>query len=564
MNMKNYDCDVLIIGASMAGSCLARQLKLRHPELAITVLDRKHEFSYWVGESMLEIFWDYAATDLKLGPYLDANYLYKHGLRFFFDSPEKNLPLAQMSEIGRSWYDSVPAHQIDRKRFDQDMRRFNLESGIDVRMNCPVTDVHIDAESGHRVSTGDGELRCRWLVDAAGFGAPLARKLDLVRPIEQHPISARWARLRHIRNLDLLGDDAWRSRVNYVSRFLSTNHFFYDGYWIWLIPLDSHTCSIGVVWRHDKAQLELKGQEQFVEFLRGHRCLDELLGPDAEVLDYQGLKGMSRISNQFYSTDRWFLTGMSAAFLDPLFSSGSAFLADANRMIGDLIATDMIGDERAYRNKCIAYNAHSRWWLDNFMLHISGNYHGSFDLLRQLFQPLLMDYFGIIFPSSAAHNWGYDPTVDYGDGSLLRAQKAQMLADSVNHRAHALKEELADFLKEREGLHANNRGKFFDINVDGWYMKHTRTRGRMLDGQEIAKMQREILEVSARLGLQRMAASLDVEVHADELESAVKAVVDYPLSLREGLRLMLDLHHSKPGRVIDSSIARVKGVAHSA
>lgn len=102
------------------------------------------------------------------------------------------------------------------------------------------------------------------------------------------------------------------------------------------------------------------------------------------------------MADQFYSTDRWFLTGMSAAFLDPLFSSGSAFLSDANRMILDLIETDMAGDADTLRNKTIAYNAHSRWWLENFLLHITGDSRGSYDLMRQLFEPLLMDYFGLI------------------------------------------------------------------------------------------------------------------------------------------------------------------------
>ena len=95
----SVECDVLIIGASMAGGCLARQLKLKNPKLNIILVDRKTEFTHWVGESMLEIFWDYASTELKLGPYLDKNHFYKHGLRFFFDSPEKNYTLSKMSEI---------------------------------------------------------------------------------------------------------------------------------------------------------------------------------------------------------------------------------------------------------------------------------------------------------------------------------------------------------------------------------------------------------------------------------------------------------------------------------
>lgn len=75
LNPNHTRCDVLIMGASMAGACLARHLKLAHPDFDIVSIDRKKEFDYGIGESMLEIFWDYATKDLKLGPYLDCNHL---------------------------------------------------------------------------------------------------------------------------------------------------------------------------------------------------------------------------------------------------------------------------------------------------------------------------------------------------------------------------------------------------------------------------------------------------------------------------------------------------------
>ncbi len=441
----------------MAGSCLARQLKLKHPELVITVIDRKQEFDYGVGESMLEIFWDYAANELKLGPYLDSNHIPKHGLRFFFDSPGKDLTLSAMSEMGRAWNDSIPAHQINRKRFDEDLYQMNVKSGINVMLNCSAKEISIDGKLGHSVHTSNGKtIHCKWLVDAAGFNAPVARKLDLVKPIESHSISSRWGRFKNINVIDHMGTQEWRERVNFNSRFLSTNHFMYKGYWFWLIPLEEDLYSIGMVWRHDMADLQIKSKTDFVEFMQSHQAISEILGDNFELVDYHGLKSMSRIADQMYSSDRWFLTGMSAAFLDPLFSSGSAFLSDANRMIVDLIETDMAGDTQALKNKLVCYNAHSRWWLDNFLLHIKGNYHGSYDLLRQLFEPLLMDYFGLILPVSMTRQWGYDPTVDYGDGEKLRRQKTMMIEQGPATRVHHISDELAAFLLEHEGLYTKN------------------------------------------------------------------------------------------------------------
>jgi choline dehydrogenase-like flavoprotein len=42
MTNPERQCDVLIIGSSMAGGCLARQLKIKHPDLDIVVLENRH------------------------------------------------------------------------------------------------------------------------------------------------------------------------------------------------------------------------------------------------------------------------------------------------------------------------------------------------------------------------------------------------------------------------------------------------------------------------------------------------------------------------------------------
>lgn len=532
--IETTQCDVLIIGASMAGSTLARQLKLRHPDMAITVIEKKREFDYGIGESMLEVFWDYASKDLRLGPYLDSNFVNKHGLRFFFDNAGKNLPLTEMSEMGRAWDDAIPAHQINRKRFDEDLCQMNRESGINVLMNCAAKDIELDAAGGHVVGTSDGRtIRCKWLVDAAGFNAPVARKLDLVQSNTEHPISSRWGRFKNTNVIDLVGDDAWRERVNYNSRFKSTVHFMYDGYWFWHIPLEEDVYSIGVVWHHDKAPLDIKNGEELMAFMRSHKAIDQVLGDKCELLDFGGLKNMSRISKQFYSTERWFLTGMSAAFLDPLFSSGSAYLTEANRMIVDLIETDMAGETEALRQKVTCYNAHSRWWLDNFLLHIKGNYHGSYDLLRQLFEPLLMDYFGLILPFAMMKQWGYDPAADYGDGSELRKMKNMMVEHGPAARVHHITDELAEFLAEHEGIFSRNSGQFFDLKITRGYNRHSLTRGKSLTPMAIEELHREMLELSASMALRRMAASTGRTLQDAMLALGVKAVLEQKASLRD-------------------------------
>lgn len=532
-------CDTLIIGSSMAGACLARQLKLRHPNMDIVVLDRKKEFDHWVGESTLESFWDYAVKYLDLGFYLDTNHLYKHGLRFFYDSRDRDLPIDRMSEVGRSWYHSTPAHQINRKRFDTDLYRMNLEAGIDVRLGCTVHDIDIDAEQGHVVKTRDGDYRCRWLIDAAGLSAPLGRKLGLIHSNnDNHPINSCWGRFKNITNLDLLGDMEWRARVNHTTRTLATTHFMYGGYWIWLIPIDAETFSIGVTNRSDMVEIDIKTGGEFVDFLKTHRCMRQLLQSDAELLDFNRLHGISRQATRVFSEDRWFMTGMSAAILDPLLSPGSALLADHNRMIGDLIETDMNGDQRTFRNKVKAYNAYSKVWLENFFGHIKGHYHDCYDRQRANFETLLMQWFGIVLPLSMAEQWGYDPGMSDEEFDMLEKKCMKMLEDSAIPKVDAIVEELHEYLKERDLQYQNNCGQFYDIEIGERCMYNTRTGGRDLDPKVIGDIEHQMLCTAIKRSLQRMAEVEKLACSGTSVEEVAATAAADGLSLHQAFDLL--------------------------
>ena len=160
---RDESCDVLIIGAGMAGACLARQLTLEKPDLKIIMVERKADFDWWVGESTIEVFDDYAHRTLGLGPYLASNHIVKHGLRFWFDEKDKNLRMCELSEHGRTRYTTLNRGvQIDRARFDRDLCALNRENGVEVLLGTRVVTprnkdedrpIVVDADGGHRVTT---------------------------------------------------------------------------------------------------------------------------------------------------------------------------------------------------------------------------------------------------------------------------------------------------------------------------------------------------------------------------------------------------------------------------
>ena len=92
--------DVAVVGGGMAGNLLARQLSRRLPGRRIALFEKRSEYSHSVGESLVEIASNYLIRRLGLSSYLYDRHLPKNGLRFFFDSEDRDTPLQQMSEIG--------------------------------------------------------------------------------------------------------------------------------------------------------------------------------------------------------------------------------------------------------------------------------------------------------------------------------------------------------------------------------------------------------------------------------------------------------------------------------
>jgi len=63
------------------------------------------------------------------------------------------------------------------------------------------------------------------------------------------------------------------------------------------------------------------------------------------VQDFLVTEDFSYGSSQVFSMDRWALAGEAAAFIDPLYSPGSDFIAYLNSFGGDLICRDLDGED---------------------------------------------------------------------------------------------------------------------------------------------------------------------------------------------------------------------------
>ncbi|MBC8070249.1 MAG: NAD(P)/FAD-dependent oxidoreductase [Deltaproteobacteria bacterium] len=352
--------DVAILGGGLAGATIARQLRRRLPDLAIGLFERNDDGGYKVGESTVEIASNYFTRRLGLGSYLYQEHLPKNGLRFFFDGPERDQPLERLGEIGGDGLPFHPSFQLDRRRIDADLRRMNQADGVLVRENVKVTELQPGSGGApHRFTLDDGtSVQTRWLVDASGRARLLARARGETRIDTGHGLAAAWGRIRDCGDMDDRGPTEWRSRVRNTSRFLSTNHFMYPGYWIWFIPISRGVMSIGVVCDRALFKDAWRTTEGLLAFCREHRAPRDLL-EGCTPLDAMGYASVPYGCDRFFDgADRWARVGEAAAFSDPLYSPGSDFIAMENDYATELIVMDIAGESReALAERSALYDA---------------------------------------------------------------------------------------------------------------------------------------------------------------------------------------------------------------
>ena len=324
--------DVVVLGGALAGASAALLLRRKDPSLRVLILERGSEFDWKVGESTVEVSGYFLTRVLRLYDHLSREQLPKHGLRYWFHDG-RVARLEEASETGARQLPRLPAFQLDRARLDEHALSQAAREGAELWRPAKAVDVVLPEERGSR----DGlvrveregetlEVEAGWIVDASGRSAVVARKRGWIRPIEEHPISAVWARYRDVRDLD--GPEAEPGPPLPSSRRLATNHFNGYGYWIWFIPLRGGETSVGAVW--DRRLVEPRGttsEERLRWFLEGNPLARLLVKGAAPVPG-----DLRSYANLPYRVERvagrgWSLAGDAAGFLDPFYSPGIDQLA---------------------------------------------------------------------------------------------------------------------------------------------------------------------------------------------------------------------------------------------
>ena len=322
--------DVAVIGGGLTGSATALLLKRAAPGLRVLLADERLQADRKVGESAIELSSWFLTRVLGLDRHLTLEQLPKYGLRYFFQN-DAVTGLANASELGNRFQTRVPSYHVDRSILDDHVLGLAEKEGVEVLRGVRAIPGSIDPgrDTEIRLEGPDAprDVLARWIVDATGRKAVLARKLELLEPVAGHPTRSVWARYRDVADIDsgMIPDRLQGGAgVPICSRGLSTNHLTGLGWWIWIIPLPGGETSVGIVWDERLFDLPPGGTlaARFDGFMRSTPAGREIL------------QGASMVDNDLHALNHlpyrvrrlagpgWALVGDASGFIDPLYSPG--------------------------------------------------------------------------------------------------------------------------------------------------------------------------------------------------------------------------------------------------
>jgi flavin-dependent dehydrogenase len=322
--------DVAVVGGAFSGAATALLLRREAPELSVAVIERSAHFDRKVGEATTEVSGCFLTKRLALTHHLCHHHVAKNGLRFWFSRGSQD-EFDRCSEIGAFYQVRPPSYQVDREVLDEHVLTLACEAGADLFRPAKLTALELSDTGFSELTIRDNfrqhQLSARWIVDASGRTALLARRMGLLRPLPEHPTNAIWARFRNVKDWDgyeLLSRFPDYARSCQVSRASATNHLTGYGWWCWIIPLRGGDYSAGLVYDsrlYSPPKAACLGERLRMHLLK-HPVGREIF-KDAEFIegDVKAYSSLPYYSERIAGPG-WQIVGDAASFLDPLYSQG--------------------------------------------------------------------------------------------------------------------------------------------------------------------------------------------------------------------------------------------------
>ncbi len=325
--MKDVRVDVLIIGAGPSG-CVAAAYLHKHG-VNVKVVEKSVFPRFVIGESLLPRCMNHFEEVGLLECLSAQNFEIKSGARFIKGNTICEFDFSEKHNEGYDW-----TWQAPRADFDYALTEELKKQGVDIvfKQEVIAVDFKDDGSSQTSVKTeydGTYIVHAKFIIDSSGYGRVLPRLLSLDKPSEIPEHSSIFS---HVKELD---------RPDGTEGTFITFDVLDTDTWFWVIPFSNGNTSLGFVGKTDFID-SFKGtpKERLSEMIKKSSYYYERFKDVDFLFEPKIIENYSKAVTQLYGNG-YALTGNSAEFLDPVFSSGVTFATESGLKAAKLITKQL-------------------------------------------------------------------------------------------------------------------------------------------------------------------------------------------------------------------------------
>jgi len=338
--MKKEISEILIIGAGPSGMVSASYL--HNQGIKVLVVEKAVFPRFQIGESLIPQCMDNLEEAGLLEAVKKAGFQKKFGARFIKDNKVGEFDFSEKYGEGWNW-----TWQAPRSDFDHCLAQEAQRKGVKILFDTEVINVEFEGSTSKTiVRNSEGELteiHANFIIDSSGFGRVLAKQLNLEAPPQ---IASHSSIFTHIEEPD---------RPKGKEGELITFEVLETQVWFWYFPFSNGNSSLGFVapsaWFDQFSKNPELAMTEMIERLKFYNQRFE---------DYKFLfnpikvENISRNVTKLYG-EGYVLTGNSAEFLDPVFSSGVSFATASGLLAAKLIVQERNGSAVNWEEEYVKY-----------------------------------------------------------------------------------------------------------------------------------------------------------------------------------------------------------------
>lgn len=356
--MKDQITDILIIGAGPSGMVAAGYLSQK--DVSIKVIEKQKFPRFSIGESLIPRCMDNFEEAGLLNPLQEKGFQKKYGARFIKDKQEALFDFSEKYGEGWNW-----TWQVPRADFDKTLTDHLSSKGVEIRFETRLKSV--ERQDGiWKVKIADAQnntkdILAKFIIDSSGNGRVLAGQLGLEAParIEGHSSIFTHINERH------RPDGIEGTQISF--ELLDTET------WFWYIPFSNGISSLGFVGPDKEFKtLGITSETVFWNLLQKTRHYKGRFDNYNYEFDPINLRNISKNVSAIHG-EGFALTGNSAEFLDPVFSSGVAFATESALLAAKLAYKELKGEEIDWN---MEYEVYIKQGVEVFSTYVKEWYSG--------------------------------------------------------------------------------------------------------------------------------------------------------------------------------------------